>query len=142
MDTYEPFVPAAPGTRRRAADTSDRVARDWVEAWSRGNLDRVRALLADDVVVECNLGWPGERTALVDSLHRLAGELAKVDLLSLTAAADRAALLYDCRTRQPAGSIRLAEFLDVNDTHITGVRRVYDLTAIDALIPDLRRPQP
>jgi hypothetical protein len=134
-------LPAAgePTTRRRA-DTAGRVAREWVDAWSHGNLDRVRTILSDNATIECNLGWPSDRATLLDILHRLSDELDSVALLSLTVAADRAAVLYDCQTREPAGTIRLAEFLDVVDEHVTGVRRVYDLTAVDMLLPDLRRP--
>lgn len=134
-----PAPPGAPASRRRA-DTTDRVARGWVEAWSHGDLAGIRALLAEDASVECNLGWPAERAALLDTMSRLAAEIDSVSLLSLTAAADRAAILYDCRTKAPAGTIRLAEFIEMEGSQVTGVRRVYDVTAIDALLPDLRRP--
>jgi hypothetical protein len=58
----------------------------------------------------------------------------------MTATENRAALLYDCRMRQPSGGIRLAEFLDVDDERIVGIRRVFDLTAVDHLLPLLRVP--
>ncbi|HLL65235.1 MAG TPA: nuclear transport factor 2 family protein [Micromonosporaceae bacterium] len=135
--TTAPAGAGGPGSRRQA-DTAGRVARDWVSAWTTGDLDSVRTILATDATVESNLGWPLGRDHLLDLLQRLAQRLESVALLSLTAGADRAALLYDCRTREPAGTIRLAEFLEVSGAQVTGVRRVYDLTAVDVLLPDLR----
>lgn len=116
------------------------VARRWVDAWTRGDLDEIGGMLADGATIECNLGWPAGRDALLDTVRRLSSSLDSTMILSVTATDDRAAVLSDCRTAEPPGGIRVAEFLDVADDHVTGVRRVFDLTAVERLLPGLRPP--
>ena len=124
----------------RISDVTASVAHRWVDAWVSGDLDVVRALLKEDVAVEHNLGLPAERAVLLDTVRALSAALVEVPVLSLTTTGRRAAVLYDCQVRQPAGAFRLAEFLDIAAEQIVGIRRVYDLTAVDRLLPQLRGP--
>ncbi|MBT8228229.1 MAG: nuclear transport factor 2 family protein [Dactylosporangium sp.] len=127
----------------RSSDITASVAHRWVEAWTSGDRDRVDAILGDRVTIEHNLGLPVERVVLLDTIQALATALGEAEVLSLTATDSRAALLYDCHVRQPAGGpgdIRLAEFLDLDGERIAGIRRIYDLTAVDRLLPGLHGP--
>lgn len=121
----------------RISDVTASVAHRWVDAWVSGDLDAINALLSADVAIEHNLGVPAERAVLLETVRVLSAALAEVPVLSLTATGRRAALLYDCQVRQPAGGFRLAEFLDIDAERIVAIRRVYDLTAVDHFLPDL-----
>jgi hypothetical protein len=106
------------------------VAHRYLDAWTRGDLDAMRGLLAGDVAVECNAGLPADPVELAQALDT-------VTLISETYADSRAILLYDCVTREPAGTIRTVEFLEIADARISEIRRVYDLVALRRLIPGL-----
>lgn len=128
----------------RSSDLVARLARRWIEAWSTGDQEAARSLLAGDVATESNLSQHADDQHLLATLWVLAAAAAKVEVLSLTAAPGRVALLYDCHLRS-GHAIRLAEFLEISDglgaveEQITSIRRVYDLTAVDRYLPDLRR---
>lgn len=124
----------------RSSDRAAHVARRWVDAWTRGDADELSAILAESATIECNLGWPAEREALMDTVRRLSAALDSTMVLSLTTAENRAAVLSDCRVREPSGGIRVAEFLDISGDSVVGVRRVFDLTAVEILLPGLRPP--
>lgn len=122
----------------RSSDKTASVARNWVDSWTRGDVDEIRAALADDATVECNLGWPATVEALLETVRRLSSAIDGTMILSVTATDQRAAVLSDCRLLEPSGGLRVAEFLDIADERIIGVRRVFDLTAVDTLLPALR----
>jgi ketosteroid isomerase-like protein len=109
-------------------DTED-VVRRYVAAWTGGDVDAVRALLAEGATAESNLPGP-----FLETLPVLAAQ-ARLAPVSETITAGRAALVYDCVT--PGGPIRVAEFLTVADGRITDVRRVYDVVALRAALPAL-----
>jgi ketosteroid isomerase-like protein len=115
-------------------DTSE-VARGYLDAWTVRDLDTVRRLLDEDVEVETNLAGPSSRARLIDSLDQLASRLVKVDLMTETYDGGSAVLLYDCLVHEPAGAIRMVDFLDVADGRIVRIRRVYDVVALHRLLP-------
>jgi ketosteroid isomerase-like protein len=112
------------------------VARGYLDAWSSRDLDTVRRLLAEDVWVESNLSGPGSPARLVDTLDLLASHLAKISMVTETYDGSRAILMYDCLVREPAGAIRMVDFLDIEDERIVRIRRVYDVVALRRLLPD------
>jgi hypothetical protein len=124
----------------RSSDVTASMANRWVTAWTGGRLAEVAAMLAAEVTVEHNLELPAERTRFIDSIRCLANAIEEAPVLSLTTTESRAALLYDCRVPRSVGGIRLAEFLTIEADRIVGVRRIYDLTAVDRLLPALHAP--
>ena len=112
------------------------VAHGYLDAWTSGDLDAVRRLLADDVSVETNLSGPSSPVRLVDTLGQLATHLLKVNLVTETYDAGRAVLMYDCLVREPAGAIRTVDFLDIADGRLQRIRRVYDVVALHRLLPE------
>ena len=112
------------------------MAHRYLDAWTGGDLDAVRHLLADEVSVESNVSGPGSRARFVDTLAQLAGHLVKVNIVTETYDGGRAVLMYDCLVREPVGAIRMVDFLDIHDGRVHRVRRVYDMVALRQLLPD------
>jgi hypothetical protein len=111
------------------------VASRWVAAWTGGKTSALFRLLAANAAIESNLDPDGD---FIEILTDFAAALQEVSVASRTVIGRRVALVYDC----VAGGepFRLAEFLDVNAAGlIREVRRVYDLSAVDRLMPDLTK---
>ena len=113
-----------------------KVAHGYLDAWTSRDLDTVRRLLAEDVWVESNLSGPSSPARLIDTLDRLASHLLKISMVTETYDGGRAILMYDCLVREPVGAIRMVDFLDVDADHIVRIRRVYDVVALNRLLPD------
>jgi hypothetical protein len=109
------------------------VARRWVAAWSAGDTGALFRLLAAGAAVESNLDPDGD---FIEILTDFAAALEQVSVVSQTVIAGRVALVYDCTAR--GERFRLAEFLEVGDDGLVReVRRVYDLAAVERLMPGL-----
>jgi hypothetical protein len=113
----------------------DDIVAFYVSSWVCDDPAAVRRLLAPDVEVEWNLDAPVDDEELVQTLHRIAVFADSVTIISRVCAGDRAALVYDLGA--PFGTARMAEFLSVQDGHVSAVRQVYDGTAIDRYFPGL-----
>jgi hypothetical protein len=109
------------------------VARRWVDAWTGGRTNALFTLLAAGAHVESNLDPDGD---FVEVLTGYAAGLDGIEVFSLTVIDERVAIVYDCTVRDE--TFRLAEFLVVaDDGLIHEVRRVYDLSAVERLLPGL-----
>jgi hypothetical protein len=109
------------------------VAGRWVAAWTEGRTGALFQLLAADAGIESNLDPDGD---FVEILTDFAGALDKVNVASQTVIDGRVAIVYDCTARGEL--FRLAEFLTVDGGGLVReVRRVYDLSAVDRLMPGL-----
>ncbi|MEV4516869.1 hypothetical protein AB0K00_48935 [Dactylosporangium sp. NPDC049525] len=109
------------------------VAARWVAAWTTGRTSALFTLLAAGARVESNLDPDGD---FIEKLTGYAAALTSVSVFSRTVIDLRVALVYDCAVGTE--QFRLAEFLVLTPTGlIAEVRRVYDLYAIERLMPDL-----
>lgn len=109
------------------------VAARWVAAWTTGRTSALFTLLAAGAHVESNLDPDGD---FIEILTSYAAALTSVTVFSRTVIDQRVALVYDCAVGPE--QFRLAEFLVLSDAGlITEVRRVYDLYAVDRLMPGL-----
>jgi hypothetical protein len=109
------------------------VAQRWIDAWTAGRTSALFGVLAAGAPVESNLDPDGD---FVEILAAYAAALDAVAVFSLAAIGNRVAIVYDCTVRHE--TFRLAEFLDIgDDSLIHAVRRVYDLSAVERLIPAL-----
>jgi hypothetical protein len=109
---------------RRQTDIAS-VARRWAAAWSSRDLGALFQLMAAGIAIESNLDPDGD---FVEVMCDLAAAVDRIDVVSEVVAPDgQVALIYDCAG--PAGTVRIAEFLDVRDGLVTSVRRVYDVVA-------------
>src|SRR5689334_21561592 len=116
-------------------DESDvtEVADGWVRAWTEGRTSALFQVLAADAGIESNLDPDGD---FIEILTDFAAALDGVSVASRTAIDGRVAIVFDCTAR--GERFRLAEFLLVDDAGLVReARRVYDLSAIERLMPDL-----
>ncbi|MEV8512673.1 hypothetical protein [Dactylosporangium sp. NPDC051484] len=109
------------------------VAGRWVAAWTTGRTADLFRLLAAAPEIESNLDPDGD---FIELLTAYAAALKSIAVFSRTVIDRRAALIYDCALS--GETFRLAEFLTVNESGlITEIRRVYDLDAVQRLMPHL-----
>jgi len=109
------------------------VADRWVRAWTEGRTGALFQLLAADAGIESNLDPDGD---FIEILTDYAAALQDVGVAARTVIDGRVAIVYDCA----AGGerFRLAEFLVVDEAGLVReVRRVYDLSAVERLMPEL-----
>ncbi|GAA0714993.1 hypothetical protein Drose_10520 [Dactylosporangium roseum] len=109
------------------------VAERWAAAWTAGRTSDLFRLLAASPAIESNLDPDGD---FIEILTDYAAALDSVTVFSRTVIDRRVALVYDCTLGDE--TFRLAEFLFVDDSGlIREIRRVYDLYAVERLIPSL-----
>ncbi|GGM65069.1 hypothetical protein ACFFX1_03030 [Dactylosporangium sucinum] len=109
------------------------IAERWVAAWTHGRTSDLFRLLAAAPLIESNLDPDGD---FIEILTDYAASLDAVTVFSQTVIDGRVALVYNCTLG--AETFRLAEFLVVDEVGlVTEVRRVYDLDAVERLLPDL-----
>ncbi|GAA2392698.1 hypothetical protein [Dactylosporangium salmoneum] len=109
------------------------VAERWVAAWTAGRTSDLFRLMAAAPAIESNLDPDGD---FVELMTGYAAALEGIAVFARTVVERRVALVYDCTLG--GETFRLAEFLTVNEAGlITGIRRVYDLDAIERLMPHL-----
>jgi hypothetical protein len=109
------------------------VAGRWVAAWTTGRTTELFRLLAAAPAIESNLDPDGD---FIELLTAYAETLESITVFSQTVIDRRVALVYDCTLS--GETFRLAEFLTVDEAGlVTEVRRVYDLDAVERLMPHL-----
>ncbi len=110
-----------------------RIVDAYCEAWMTGNVDRARTFLADDLDFEGSIDSFSSADDFVKALARFVDTLVEVKVARKFFDGDEAMLLYDCVTDTPAGTIRTAEHLRVEDGRIREIRLVYDATELRKL---------
>jgi SnoaL-like protein len=100
------------------------------QAWTHRDLDTARSCLADDLDFQGPIDTFTNADDLIGALTQFAQMCKRVDVLQEFHADDAAALLYDCVTESPAGTIRTAEFFGLRDGKIASIRLVFDATAL------------
>jgi SnoaL-like domain len=100
------------------------------EAWTHRDMDTARSYLADDLDFQGPIDTFSSADDFIATLTGFAQMLTRVDLLHEFYADDSAALLYDCVTNSPAGTIRTAEFFGLRDGKIASIRLVFDASAL------------
>jgi ketosteroid isomerase-like protein len=102
------------------------------DAWTRGDFAAARRCLADDLDFRGSIDAFERADDFVAALGQFQGMLTEVKLLRAFFDDRGAALLYDCVTATPAGTIRTAEFFGVSDGRIREIRLVFDASALRA----------
>jgi SnoaL-like protein len=114
------------------------AVRKYHESWTQRDMRTARSYLVDDLDFQGPIDTFTNADDFIATLARFAAMLSRVDLLQEFYADDAAALLYDCVTDSPAGTIRTAEFFWLRDNKIATIRLVFDATALRQLMPSLR----
>ena len=110
------------------------TVRAYYESWTRGDMSRARSCLADDLDFQGPIDRFTSADPFIAALTGFASMLARTDLVQELYAVDEAALLYDCVTASPAGTIRTAEFFRIEKGKIASIRLVFDATELRKLM--------
>ena len=103
-------------------------------AWTVGDFPTARKCLADDLDFRGSIDTFSKADDFVAALTQFQGMLQNVTVLRRFFSEDGAALLYDCETPTPAGTIRTAEFFTIRDGKISEIRLVFDATELRKLM--------
>jgi len=106
------------------------VVRKYHDAWTQRDMSTARSCLADDLDFQGPIDTFSSADDFIATLTGFAQMFARVDLLQEFYTDDAAALLYDCVTKSPAGTIRTAEFFGLRDGRIAIIRLVFDATVL------------
>jgi hypothetical protein len=106
------------------------VIRKYHEAWTQRDMSTARSCLADNLDFQGPIDTFSSADEFIATLTGFAQMPTRVDLLQEVYTDDAAALLYDCVTKSPAGTIRAAEFFWLRDGKIATIRLVFDATAL------------
>ena len=106
------------------------LIRKYHEAWTQRDMSTARSCLADDLDFQGSIDTFSSADEFIATLTGFAQMLTRVDLLQEFYTHDAAALLYDCVTNSPAGTIRTAEFFRLRSGKIAIIRLVFDATVL------------
>jgi hypothetical protein len=110
------------------------VVTNYHDAWTSGNIDAARAYLDDDLDFQGSIDTFSRADDFTVSLKMFQTMLRGVRLIQGYYSESGAALLYDCDTMTPAGTIRTAEFFTVSGGRIKSIRLVFDATELRKLM--------
>jgi len=114
--------------------TARNTVRAYYKSWTKGDMSRARSCLADELDFQGPIDKFGNADQFIAALAGFAGMLSRTELLQELYAVDEAALLYDCVTASPAGTIRTAEFFQLRNGKIARIRLVFDATELRKLM--------
>ncbi len=106
------------------------VVRKYHESWTQRDTSTARSCLVDDLDFRGPIDTFSTADEFIATLTGFAQMLTRVDLLQEFYTDDAAALLYDCVTNSPAGTIRTAEFFGLRDGAIATIRLVFDASEL------------
>jgi hypothetical protein len=105
------------------------VARDYHQAWTRGDLDTAASYVAADLATDVPLATYADATDFLAGLTRFVQLVDNVELLAELGGSDEAILLYDI-DMNPLGTLRVAEHFTIANDRITHIRHVHDTYAL------------
>ena len=115
--------------------TAATLARGWIEAWQRMDINWLQTQLASEFVHDSPFGQLRGRDHYLEVVEPLARrsvqELVIVDLIAGT---DRAAIYFENHT--PQGVVPSCDWVTVRDGLIVSIRSFYDTVAIRDVLPD------
>jgi hypothetical protein len=106
------------------------IVREYHDAWTQRDMGKARSCLVDDLDFQGPIDTFASADEFITTLTGFAQMLTCVDLRQEFYTDDAAALLYDCVTDSPAGTIRTAEFFGLRDGKIATIRLVFDATVL------------
>jgi hypothetical protein len=112
-------------------ETPEAVARTYIEAWGRRDMDAVATLLAPEASFEGPMARADGAAAFLKAVGEFAQLVIGVEVIALVADEHQAALLYDMTTA-PFGTLRAAEYLQIHDGLIVSSRLVFDTHPVRA----------
>lgn len=101
------------------------VADEFFSAWTSGDFDRARELLADDLSFDGPFDTFSDPDTYLASLRRLSSVVIGADKLKSFADGDDACLIYDLRTI-PVPVARVCEWYRISGDQIASISAVFD----------------
>ena len=117
--------------------TASEVFNDYLSAFESGDMDRARALVADDFSFEGPMLQVDGKDAFFEAVSGLASIIKGHTILKQFEDGDEVCSIYDfeIETRAGAGSVTMSEWCRVRDGRLTSARLVFDTAAFNALMP-------
>ena len=116
-------------------ERSAELAREWFEAWSAMDLDRLRRILAEDFVHESPFGRFEDRETYLAAVEPLARKsVLELTVKHVLADGERAAVWFENRT--PAGAVASCDWFRVADDRIVEIRSFYDTAPIREVLSE------
>lgn len=120
--------------------TVGELARHWIEAWNRMDLDWLRGALHDDFVHESPFGKIQGREHYLGTVAPIASRhVHKLDVQQVIAEGQQATVWFDNHT--PQGIVPACDWISISDGRIASVHSFYDSTLIREVLSarDLRQ---
>lgn len=110
------------------------TVRSYHESWTHGDMARARSCLADDLAFQGPIDRFGSADPFIPALSGFVAMLERADLLQELYSDTGAALLYDCVTHSPAGTLRTAKLFELENSKIARIQLVFDATELRRLM--------
>jgi ketosteroid isomerase-like protein len=111
------------------------LARGWIEAWNRMDLEWLRANLAPDFVHVSPFGRLEGRERYLSTVEPMARKsVTTLEIRDVIADGDRAAVWFGNVT--PAGVVESCDWVRVEDGRIAGIRSFYDSATVRDVLSD------
>jgi len=116
--------------------SAEELARGWIEAWIRMDMDWLRETLAPDFVHVSPFGRFDDRETYLAAVEPMARKsVAELVIRDVIASGDGAAIRFDNRT--PRGVVESVDWVRVEDGRIKEIRSFYDSAKIrEVLSPE------
>ncbi|MDH3494254.1 MAG: nuclear transport factor 2 family protein [Acidobacteriota bacterium] len=117
-------------------ERSAKLARGWIEAWTRMDLQWLRERLAPDFVHTSPFGRLEGREPYLETVEPMARKsVRQLDIKRIIASGDQAAVWFENRT--PRGIVPTCDWIRTRDGLITEVQSFYDSASVrEVLTPD------
>ena len=114
-------------------ETAAELARGWIEAWIRMDLEWLRERLAVDFVHVSPLGRLEGRDHYLDTVVPMAAKsVLELTIKQVIASGDQAAIWFENRT--PQGAVPSCDWVRVQDGKIQEIRSFYDASGIREIL--------
>ncbi len=115
---------------------STTLARGWIEAWVRMDMDWLRKRLAPDFVHVSPFGRFDDRDSYLAAIEPMARKsVVELTILDVIGSGDRAVVRFENRT--PKGVVETCDWVRVEGGVIREIRSFYDSTLVrEVLSPD------
>lgn len=112
------------------------LARGWIEAWIRMDIDWLRQHLAPDFVHVSPFGKFEDRETYLEAVEPMARKsVVELRIIDVIATSNQAAIRFENRT--PKGAVESVDWVRVEDGVIVEIRSFYDSVLIrEVLSPD------
>jgi ketosteroid isomerase-like protein len=118
-----------------AAEDAQSIAVRCLEAWTSGDFETARSLLADDVTFTGPLGTTAGGDAYIEGVKGFAKMIKGVDRHRVFGEGEDVCIVYDLVTDGPAGTVPTAGWYRIRDGKVTMVRAFFDARPFEPLLP-------